>query len=154
MILPLAIMKNDWESFIKIEIDHQNFLAYCDLGSTASIMPKVVYDSLTYKSLVDDPFYHSHANGTISKILGRANGIPVVFRNKMFPIDFIILEKFQGNIVLGRSFLKAAECFINVKYGFMKLNSSINRKMFFPCKVKDNIIEGSNDFDTEDVDQT
>ena len=78
-------MKNDWEPFIKIEIDHQNFLAYCDLGSTASIMPKMVYDSLTYKNMIDYPFYHSHANGTISKILGRANGIPVVFRNKMFP---------------------------------------------------------------------
>ena len=43
---PLALMKNDWEPFIKIEIDHQNFLAYCDLGSTVSIMPKMVYDSL------------------------------------------------------------------------------------------------------------
>ena len=28
---PLAVMKDDWEPFIKIEIDHQNFLAYCDL---------------------------------------------------------------------------------------------------------------------------
>ena len=104
--------------------------------------------------MIDYPFYHSHANGTISKILGRSNGIHVVFRNKMFPIDFIILEKFQGNIVLGRSFLKAAECFINVKYGFMKLNSSINRKMFFPCKVKDELIEGGNDFDIEEIDKT
>ena len=66
----------------------------------------------------------------------------------------MVLEKFQGNIVLGRSFLKTAECFINVKYGFMRLNASINRKMFFPCKVKDEIIEGGNDFDTEDIDKT
>ena len=96
----------------------------------------MVYDSLTYNNMIDYPFYHSHANGNISKILGRANGIHVVFRNKVFPIDFIILEKFQGNIVLGRSFLKTAECFINVKYGFVRLHASINRKMFFPCKVK------------------
>ena len=114
----------------------------------------MAYDSLTYKNMIDYPFYHSHANGTISKILGRANGIPVVFQNKMFPIDFIILEKFQGNIVLGRSFLKATECFINFKYGFMKLNSSINRKMFFPCKVKDELIEGGNNFDIEEFDKT
>ena len=72
----------------------------------------------------------------------------------MFPIEFIILEKIQGNIVLGRSFLKAPECFINVKYGFMKLNSSINQKIFFPSKVKDELIEGGNDFDIEDDDKT
>ena len=53
---------------------------------------------LDIEDMIDYPFYHSHANGTISKILGSANGIPVVFQNKMFPIDFIILEKFQGNI--------------------------------------------------------
>ena len=73
----------------------------------------------------------------------------------MFPIDFIILEKSQGNIALGRSFLKVVECFINVKYGFMKLNSTINRKLFFPCKVKYELIEGGNDFDIEiDPDKT
>ena len=104
--------------------------------------------------MIDYPFYYSHANGSISKSRGRASGIHVVFRNKMFPIDFIILQKSQGNIVLGRSFLKAAECFINVKYGFMKLNSTINRKLFFPCKVKYELIEGVNDFYTEEIDKT
>ena len=66
----------------------------------------------------------------------------------------MVLEKFQGNIILGRSFLKIAEFFINVKYGFVRLNASINRKMFLPCKVKDELIEGGNDFDTEDIDKT
>ena len=66
----------------------------------------------------------------------------------------MVLEKFQGNIVLGRSFLKTAECFINIKDGFLRLNASINQKMFFPCKVKDELTEGRNDFDTEDIDKT
>ena len=35
-------LENDWEPYIKISIDNQNFMACCDLGSMISTMPKVV----------------------------------------------------------------------------------------------------------------
>ena len=66
-------------------------------------MPKMVYDSLKLNNMVDYPFYHSHADGTISKILGRVN-VQVRIQNKLVPIDFVVLSRSQRNIVLGRSF--------------------------------------------------
>src|SRR3954467_9397021 len=39
-------IENDWEPFIRIVISNQNFLAFCDIGSTVSIMPSFIYDSL------------------------------------------------------------------------------------------------------------
>src|ERR1041385_7623767 len=37
---------DDWEPFDRISISNQGFLALCDIGSTVSTMPKIVYDSL------------------------------------------------------------------------------------------------------------
>ena len=57
-----------------------------------SSMPKTVYDSLKLESMVDYPFYHAHANGDISKIVGKVNNIQLHFNDKNTPVDFIILE--------------------------------------------------------------
>src|SRR3954470_5195286 len=36
----------NWDPFVRISISNQDFLAFCDLGSIVSSMPKIVYDSL------------------------------------------------------------------------------------------------------------
>ena len=73
-----------------------------------STIPKNIYDYLKLLSMRGFPFYHAHANGDVSKIVGKVNSIQVQFRNKDVTVDFIILESTsQGNIVLGRTFLKA-----------------------------------------------
>ena len=37
---------DNWEPFVRIGISNQDFLAYSDIGSMVSTMPKVVHDSL------------------------------------------------------------------------------------------------------------
>src|ERR1041385_5803110 len=37
---------DDWEPFVRISISNQDFLAFCDIGSMVSTMPKIVYGSL------------------------------------------------------------------------------------------------------------
>src|SRR3954470_4923759 len=55
---------DDWEPFVRISISNQNFLAFCDIGSKVSTMPKIVYDSL--KLNMDNlSSYHKHTNGHI-----------------------------------------------------------------------------------------
>src|ERR1041385_2958756 len=61
---------DDWEPFVRISISNQDSLAFCDLGSMVSTMPKIVYDSL--KLNMDKlSSYHEHANGDISEIKGK-----------------------------------------------------------------------------------
>ena len=67
----LTELENDWEPYIRIQIDNQNFIAFCDIGSMLSTMPKIVYDSIKCESMIDYPFYHPHANESISKIIGK-----------------------------------------------------------------------------------
>src|SRR3954469_8727603 len=58
---------DDWEPFVRISISNQDFLAFCDIGSMVSTIPKTVYDSL--KLDMDNlSSYHEHANGDISEI--------------------------------------------------------------------------------------
>ena len=135
-------MEDDWEPYIKISIDNQNFMAYCDLGSMISTMPKVVYDYLNYEKMVEQPLYLPHANGTISKIKGIEKNVLVSFHNKTIPVDFMITEKEeQGNIVLGRSLLKTVGCLINVRHGYINLYAPIRGNFDFPKCVKDVLVE-------------
>ena len=103
---PLVELKNDWEPFIEINIGNEKFRAYCDLGSTMSIMPKMIYDLLKYDNLVGYPVFHFHADGTIIKGIKIINDVKITIQNKTVPVNFMILAKSPTNIVLGRSFLK------------------------------------------------
>ena len=108
-------------------------------------MPKIVYDLLKYDNMVSYPVFHFHADGTIIKSIGIINDVKVTIQNKTVPVNFMILAKSPGNIVLGRPFLKNNGVFINAKYGFMKFNTPINRRFFFPIK-KDDPTERLGDF--------
>ena len=137
----LTKLENDWEPYIKISIDNQSFIAYCDLGSMISTMPKTVYDYLKYDNMIDHPYYHPHANGTISKIKGIVKNVQVSFHNKTIPIDFMIMDKEeQGNIVLGRSLLKTVGCLINVRHGYINLYAPLRGKFQFPKRFNDVLI--------------
>ena len=70
-------IEDDWEPFIRISILNQDFLAYCDIGSMVSTMPKTVYNSLKLASMVDLRCYLEHANGDISEIQGKVNNFQV-----------------------------------------------------------------------------
>ena len=52
-----------------------------------SIMHKFIYDSLKFESMIDFPFYHAHANGNTSKIVGRVNNVQVRFNKRKLPLN-------------------------------------------------------------------
>src|SRR3954464_8552927 len=111
---------DDWEPFVRISISDQDFLAFCDIGSMVSTMPKVVYDSL--KLNIDNlSSYHEHANGDISEIQGKVKDVQVTFLKRIATIDFFIMKPNQGNIVLGRDFLRAMKGFIDIGKGHIRL---------------------------------
>ena len=133
---------------LPIWIDNQSFIAYCDIGSMISTMPKMVYDHLKNESMIDYPLYHPYANGNISKFVGLVKDVQISIRNRVTPVDFMIMEKGdQGNIVLGRSFLKTVGCIINVRFGFLDFYAPIRGKIAFPKRIKDVLIEKYNGLD-------
>jgi len=135
-------IEDDWVPFIRISIFGQNFLAYCDIGSMVSTMPKIVYDSLKLESMVDLLYYHEHANGDISEIQGKVNNIQVRFTKRDAAVDLFILKSTnQGNIVLGRDFLRAMKGFIDIGKGRIRLRGRAKGTYLFPRKKKNELIE-------------
>src|SRR3954470_11680053 len=72
-------IEDDWEPFVRIGISNQDFLAFCDIGSMVSIMPRTIYDSLNLTNMDNFPSFHDHANGDVSEIQGGAKDVQVMF---------------------------------------------------------------------------
>src|SRR3954467_13310411 len=85
---------DDWEPFLRISISNQDFLAYCDIGSMVSTMPKIVFDSL--KLDMDLSSYHEHINGDISEIKGKVKEVQVTFLERVATMDFFVMEPNQS----------------------------------------------------------
>src|SRR4051812_3277394 len=131
---------DDWEPFVRISISNQGFLALCDIVSTVSTMPKIVYDSL--KLDMDKlSSYHEHSNGDISEVKGKVKEVQVAFLHRTAPMDFFIMEPNQSNIVLGRDFLRAMKGFIDIGNRHIRLRGVAKGKYIFPSKKKNELIE-------------
>ena len=131
---------NDWEPLVRISISNQDFLAYCDIGSMVSTMPKIVHDSLKF-NMDRLPSYHEHTNGDISEIQGRIKDVPVKFLKGIAMVDFFIMEPNQGNIVLGRDFLRAVKGFIDIGKGQIRLRGKAKGVYPFPRRNKSELVE-------------
>ena len=79
------------------------------------------------------PSFHEHSNGDIS--------VPVMFLKRSVEIDFSIMKANQGNIVLGRDFLRAMKGFIDISKGQIHLRGKAKGTYLFPRKNKDELIE-------------
>src|SRR3954463_6827204 len=137
-------IEDDWEPFVRIVIFNQNLLAYCDIGSMVSTMPKTVYDSLRLVSMVDLPCFHDHSNGDLYEIKVDVKNLQVQFGKRDAAVDFFIMESTnQGNVVLGRDFLRAMKGFIDIGKGKICLHGKAEGTYLFPRNNKNELIENS-----------
>src|SRR3954465_3944776 len=143
---------DDWEPFVRLSISNQDFLAFCDIGSMVSTMPKLVYDSL--KLNMDNlSSYHENSNGDISEIKGKVKEVQVTFLKRVATMDFFIMEPNQSKIVLGRDFLRAMKGFIHIGNGHIRLRGKEKGKYIFPRKKKNELIENQFEgfYDSDDL---
>ena len=64
-----------------------------------------------------------------------------MFLKRAVAIDFSIMKENQGNIVLGRDFLRAMKGFIDIGKGQIRLHGKAKGMYLFPRKNKDELIE-------------
>jgi hypothetical protein len=66
--------------------------ALCDLRASVSVMPKSVFDKLTYSTLELTSMCLQLADKSIRYPIGIAENIPVKIREFFVPVDFVILN--------------------------------------------------------------
>jgi hypothetical protein len=101
--------------------------ALYDLGSSVSIMPKVIYDWLSHDSLVPTSLHLQLVNQSMCHPVGFAEDVPIWIRNSLVPVDFVVLEMdvyHQTPLILGRPFLSTTGATFDVTTKIIKLNTN------------------------------
>src|SRR3954464_14934958 len=96
--------------------------------------------------MVDLPCFHDHSNFSLYEIKGEVKNLQVQFGKRDAAVDFIIMESTnQGNVVLGRDFLRAMKGFIDIGKGQIRLRGKAKGTFLFPRKRQDELTENSSE---------
>ena len=107
--------------------------ALCDLGANVSMMPKVVFDQLSYTELTPTPMQLQLADSSVRHPEGVAEDVPVRVRDCFVPVDFVVLDmdnQKETTLILGRPFLNTAYAHIDVRAREIRLHINGKEEKF------------------------
>jgi hypothetical protein len=103
--------------------------ALCDLGASVSVMPKVVFDKLSYSTLEPTSMCIQLADQSIRYPVGIAENILVKIRYFFVLVDFVVLDMqpdSKVSLILGRPSLSTASAHIDVRA--LEIRFNVNEK--------------------------
>ena len=124
-------LHDEWEPTIKVKIKNYEF-ALCDLGASASTIPKSLCDVLGFTDLEECSLNLHLADSTIKKPMGRTNDVLILANRNYVPIDFIVLNidcNPSCPIILGGPFLRTIGAVIDMKEGNIKFQFPLRKGM-------------------------
>jgi hypothetical protein len=99
--------------------------ALCDLGASVSVMPKVVFDNLSYATLEPTSMCIQLADQLVHYPMGITENILIKIRDFFVLVDFMVLDMqpdSKVSLILGRPFLSTANAHIDVGAGEIRFN--------------------------------
>jgi hypothetical protein len=119
---------------IDCSIGDQHFNnALCDLGASVSMMPKAVFDNLSYSTLEPTSMCIQLADQSIHYPMGIAKNIPIKIRDFFVPVDFVVLDMqpdSKVSLILGRPFFSTVNAHIDVGAGEIRFNINGKEERF------------------------
>jgi hypothetical protein len=85
--------------------------ALCDLETSVSVMPKVVFDKFKHPTLVPTSMCLQLADQSVLYLSGITENVPVKIREFFVPVDFVVLDMHPDSrvsLIFGRPFLSTA----------------------------------------------
>ena len=116
-------LEDGWDPTIKIKINDFVCHALCDLGASASVMPKRLYDMLDLKSIDPCSLGVRLVDSSIKKPIGRIDDVLIIVNDNYFPVDFLVMDiecDPSCPIILGRPFLCTVGAIIDMKEGIIR----------------------------------
>ena len=108
------------------------FHALCDLGASASVMPKRFYDMLDLKPFDNCSLGVRLVDSTIKKPIGRVDDVLIVVNDNYVPVDFLVMDiecDPSCPIILGRPFLRIVCAIIDMKEGIIRFQFPLKKGM-------------------------
>lgn len=102
--------------------------ALCDLGASASVVPKDVFEKLNYTVLVPTPMRLRLADSSVRYPAGIAEDMPVKIWDFFIQVDFVVLDMDsdkETSLILGRPFLTTAKASIDVGVSSIRFHNAL-----------------------------
>src|SRR3954469_24266677 len=85
-------LEDGWDPMVKIKLNNFSFFALCDVGASASVMPKRMYDMLELKPFYPCSFGVRLVDSSVKKSLGRIDDVLIVVNDNYAPVDFLVMN--------------------------------------------------------------
>src|SRR4051812_36284807 len=85
-------LEDGWDTIVKIKLNNFSFFALCDVGASASVMPKRMYDMINLKHFDTCSFGVHHVDSSIKKPLGRIDDVLIIFNDNYVPVDILVMD--------------------------------------------------------------
>ena len=123
---------------VKIKINNFTCYALCDVGASASVMPKRLYYMLDLKPFNPCSLGVRLVDSSIKKPIGRIDDVLIVVNDNYVPVDFLVMDiecDPSCPIILGRPFLRTVGAIIDMKEGTIRFQFPLKKGMeHFPRK--------------------
>ena len=125
-------LEDGWDPMVQIKLKNFSCFALCDVGASASVMPKRMYDMLDWKPYDPCSFGVRLVDTSIKKPLGRIGDVLIIFNDNYVPVDFLIMDiEFDPSypIILGHPFLHTVGAVIDMKERIIKFRFPLKKGM-------------------------
>src|SRR3954464_8784134 len=105
---------------VKIKLNNLSCFALCDVGASASVMPKRIYDMLELKPFDPYSFGVRLVDSSVKKPLGRIDDVLIVVNDNYVPVDFLFMDiecDPSYPIIMGHPLLPTVCAIIDMKDG-------------------------------------
>src|SRR3954447_26941183 len=82
-------LEDGWETMVKIKLKNFTCFALCDVGASASVLPKRMYDMLELKPFDPCSFGVRLLDSYVKKPLGRIDDVLIFVNDNYIPIYFL-----------------------------------------------------------------
>src|SRR4051812_25798928 len=113
-------LEDGWDPMIKIKLNNFSCYALCDVGASASVLPKRMYDMMELKPFDSCSFGVRLVYSSVKKPLGRKDDLLIVVKDNYLTVDFLVMDiecDPSCPIILGRPFLRTIGAIIDMKKG-------------------------------------
>src|SRR3954471_6444373 len=110
-------LEDGWHPMVKIKLNNFSCFALCDVGASASVMPKRMYDMLELKPFDPCSFGVRLIDSFVKKPLGWIDDVLIIVNDNYVPVDFTIMNiecEHTCPIILGRPFLRTIGAIIDM----------------------------------------